>query len=428
MLNQSYRIVVLSFEGPDVYSFVGGLGVRVAELTQALSDSALDTQLIFIGEPDAPAVERVTPHLELRRWSQWISQHHRDGVYDGEAGKVLDYGRSVPPYLIDELIAPAAERGEKVLVLAEDWQTADAVILLDRMLRGRGLRHAATLIWNANNTYGFERIDLPSLAAAATITAVSKYMKFELAAVGVPSLVIPNGIPPRLLIRPAEAHVAAIREAVGTRPFFAKVGRYSPDKAWFQAIDAIAELREQGIPARLVVRGGKEAYGEEVMARARSRGLRVVEVRAAGRDIAQIRDAISASDGDIIDLRAFLEEPLLYALYAAADAVLANSKKEPFGLVGLEVMAAGGVAVCGSTGEEYAEPFVNAVVTDTDDGRELATSLEALVRDPALASSLRAAGRITAERYVWPVVIETLMRKLPFVEALQHGHRHMSMI
>jgi glycosyltransferase involved in cell wall biosynthesis len=417
---QSYRVVVLSFEGPDAYSFVGGLGVRVAELTQALSEAEIQTQLVFIGEPDAPAVERVSRFLELRRWGQWISEHHRGGVYDGEAGKVLDYSRSVPPFLVDEIIAPAAARGERVLILAEDWQTADAVILLDRMLRGRGLRHAATMIWNANNTYGFEKVDMKALAAACTLTAVSKYMKFELAAVGVPSLVIPNGIPPRLLKGPSESHIKAIRDAVGSRPFFAKVGRYSPDKAWFQAIDGIAGLREQGIPARLIVRGGKEPYGEEVMARARKRGLRVVEVRAAGRDVTQVCDAIKASDGHIIDLRAFLEEPLLYALYAAADGVLANSKKEPFGLVGLEVMAAGGIAICGSTGEEYAEPFVNAVVTDTDNGSELSTALEALVRDPELGKAMRAAGKSTAARYVWPTIIETLWRKLPFVEYLQH--------
>lgn len=420
MEKQSYRVVVLSFEGPDAYSFVGGLGVRIAELTQALSEAEIPTQLIFIGEPDAPAIERVSPDLELRRWGQWISAHHRGGVYDGEAGKVLDFSRSVPLFLAEEVIPTAAARGEKILVLAEDWQTADAIILLDRMLRGRGLRHAATLIWNANNTYGFERVDMPALAAAATLTAVSKFMKFELAAFGVPSLVIPNGIPPRLLSGPSEAHVRAIREAVGSRPFFAKVGRYTADKAWFQAVDGIAGLREQGIPARLIVRGGKEPYGEEVMAQARRRGLRVVEVRSAGREVTEICDAIKASDGHIIDLRAFLEEPLLYALYAAADGVLANSKKEPFGLVGLEVMAAGGIAVCGSTGEEYAAPFVNALVTDTDDGRELSTVLATLLQDPELGKSIRNAGKETARRYLWPTIIEMLWRKLPFIEELQH--------
>ncbi len=421
MSQQSYRVVVLSFEGPDAYSFVGGLGVRVAELTQALSEAGLDTHLVFVGSPDAPAVERVGPRLELRRWGQWISAHHRDGVYDGEPGKVLDYARSVPPFLVEDVIEPASRRGEHVLVLAEDWQTADALISLDRMLRGRGLRHAATLIWNANNTYGFERIDLQGLAAAATLTAVSKYMKFELALAGVPSLVIPNGIPTRLLAGPDEGDVQLLRAAMAGSPFFIKVGRYSPDKAWFQAVDAIAALRASGIPARLIVRGGKEAYGVEVLARARHLGLRVAEVRAAGREVQHIHDALKNCDADVLDVRAFLEEPVLYALYAAADAVLANSKKEPFGLVGLEVMAAGGVAVCGSTGEEYAEPFVNAIVTDTEEGRELATALATLLRDPAMGPAIRAAGLETARRYVWPVVIETLQRKLPFIGSLQHG-------
>lgn len=416
---QAYRVVVLSFEGPDAYSFVGGLGVRVDELTRALSDAGYETQLFFVGDPEGAPVERVAEHLELRRWGQWISALHRGGVYEGEDGKVLDFGRSVPPFLVDEVIAPAAARGERVLVLAEDWQTADAVIHLDRMLRGRGLRGAATLLWNANNTYGFERTNMPALAAAATITAVSKYMKFELAAAGVSGLVVPNGIPPRLLHGPDPQAVAALRQAVGGRPFYAKVGRYSPDKAWFQAIDAIAVLREQGIPARLVVRGGKETYGEEVFARARRAGLRVVEVRAAGRDLDAICTALAAADGDIVDLRAYLEQPILYALYAAADAVLANSRKEPFGLVGLEVMAAGGVAVCGSTGEEYAEPFGNAIVVDTDDGRELAAALSALERDPDLAQRIRAGGLPTAQRFTWPSIINTLEQKLPFIEASQ---------
>jgi glycosyltransferase involved in cell wall biosynthesis len=397
---QAYRVVVLSFEGPDPYSFVGGLGVRVDE---------------------AAPVEQVAPNLELRRWSQWISALHSGGVYEGEEGKVADYARSVPPFIVDEVVAPAAERGERVLVLAEDWQTAEAVIHLDRMLRARGLRHAATILWNANNTYGFERINMHALAAACTITAVSKYMKFELATVGVPALVVPNGIPTRLLDGPKQSDVDALREAVGTdTPFYAKVGRYSPDKAWFQAIDAMAALRAEGVNARLVVRGGKEAYGEEVFARARRAGLRVVEVRSAGRSLQDICTALSAADGDIIDLRAYLEQPLLYALYAAADAVLANSKKEPFGLVGLEVMAAGGVPVCGSTGEEYAEPSSNAIVVDTDDGVELATALAALARDPAYASRIRRAGHTTAERYTWPSIIRTLEEKLPFIEYSQH--------
>jgi len=81
-------------------------------------------------------------------------------------------------------------------------------------------------------------------------------------------------------------------------------------------------------------------------------------------------------------------------------------------LVGLEVMAASGVAVTGSTGEDYAQSFENAVVCDTGDGRELAAYLGALIADPALARSIRAAGAATAERYTWPTVLEILARKI----------------
>ena len=81
-------------------------------------------------------------------------------------------------------------------------------------------------------------------------------------------------------------------------------------------------------------------------------------------------------------------------------------------------MAAGGIAICGATGEEYAEPFVNAIVCDTSDGRELATYLKALFDDPSLASELRAHGAETAERYTWDHALTALDRKIAYVDAL----------
>ena len=94
---------------------------------------------------------------------------------------------------------PAHARGERVLVIAEEWQTANVAIAIDRLARERGVRAGLTLMWNANNTYGFEKIHWPTLTRAAAVTAVSKYMKFELAQWGVHALVIPNGIDPALL-------------------------------------------------------------------------------------------------------------------------------------------------------------------------------------------------------------------------------------
>jgi glycosyltransferase involved in cell wall biosynthesis len=243
-------------------------------------------------------------------------------------------------------------------------------------------------------------------------------MKFELLSWGVPSLVIPNGLDERLLAGADPHLVDAFRRAFGTRKTLVKVGRFDPDKNWLQAVDALAELREGGVDAIMVVRGGREAYGEVVFNRAHERGLMVERLEYEGNDPQRIAEGIAMANGPIVHLRAFLDEATLFGLYAAADAVLANSGKEPFGLVGLEVMAAGGIAVCGATGEEYAEPFVNAIVCDTSDGRELATYLRAVFADPARQAELRAAGKETAMRFTWPAAIAALERKIGYVDAV----------
>jgi glycosyltransferase involved in cell wall biosynthesis len=87
-------------------------------------------------------------------------------------------------------------------------------------------------------------------------------------------------------------------------------------------------------------------------------------------------------------------------------------------LVGLEVIAAGGIAVCGSTGEEYADPFVNAIVCDTSDGRELASYLRALLANPALADGIRRVGAETAERYSWGHSLTALDLKIDYIDAI----------
>src|SRR5580700_4892164 len=142
--------VLLAFEGPDPYSLVGGLGTRVTELSAALAEAGIRTTLVFVGDPTRPAVERPAANLEYRRWCQWISEHHPGGVYDGEWGKSADFTSSVPPFVVDSIVEPAARRGEDVLVIAEDWQTAPAALELDRLLEERHLRERAILMWNTN--------------------------------------------------------------------------------------------------------------------------------------------------------------------------------------------------------------------------------------------------------------------------------------
>lgn len=409
------RAVVLSFEGPDRYAMVGGLGVRASELSVALADTGFETDLIYVGDPTLPAVEQRGERLTLRRWCQWISAYHPQGVYDGEWGKINDYGSSVPPFLLANVVEPAAARGERVIVLAEDWQVVPAVLGLDVHLRRAGLREAVTIAWNANNTYGFDTIDFAALADAAHITCVSRYMKFELALRGAESLVIPNGIPERIFDEVKASDVAYLRRIFNGRHMLLKVGRFDPDKRWLQAIDAIADLRGQGTQVQLVVRGGKEPYANVVFGRAYERGLRIEDVSFESPTMESIADAISRSQADIVNVRSFLPDAMLFTLYGAVDAVLANSGKEPFGLVGLEVMAAGGIAVCGSTGEDYARAFDNAVVCDTSDPLELATYLDRLFANSAIQSRIRENAPQTARQFSWPNVLDVLDAKVAFM-------------
>jgi glycosyltransferase involved in cell wall biosynthesis len=88
--------------------------------------------------------------------------------------------------------------------------------------------------------------------------------------------------------------------------------------------------------------------------------------------------------------------------------------------VGLEVMAAGGLAVTGSTGEDYAEAYRNAVVLETDDPIEIVTELTLLKERPRLVEAMRRRGRVTARDYLWEKVIDRqLLLRIGFAAARQ---------
>ena len=198
--------------------------------------------------------------MQLVRWGQQISDRYRNGVYEGELAKIRDLTASLPDALIESIIQPAAEAGRITAVLCEEWHTAWFCRALSDRLYALGLRQNAVLLWNANNLFGFEAIDWPVLEFVASITTVSKYMKHLMWPYGVNPVVIPNGIPESALVEVDMSAARAIRAAAGTPCLAFKIGRFSPDKRWTQAIAAIAELRTEGVPARMLIRGGMEPY------------------------------------------------------------------------------------------------------------------------------------------------------------------------
>ncbi|HEX6538304.1 MAG TPA: glycosyltransferase [Candidatus Dormibacteraeota bacterium] len=412
---RTLEVVMVSFEGPDQYSQAGGLGVRARELCRALAQHGFATTLVFVGDPKRPMQEE-DAGVCLVRWAQQLSRRHPSGVYEGEHEKMAELNRTLPGWLIDTVVRPAVSRGRVVAVLCEEWHTAVFARVLSDMLHARRLRDRVALLWNANNSFGFEGIDWPALDYVAAITTVSRYMKHLMWPFGVNPLVIPNGIPTGSLTPPDAVAVRAIRAGAGTNCLAFKIGRFSPDKRWQQAVAAIAELRTEGVPARLLMRGGIEPYGAEVLATAARAGLQVADWHEPVEDASGIVAALSATDGaPIVNLRRFLPDAVIAEIDAAATAVLANSRHEPFGLVGLEAMAAGGVALVGATGEEYARPYGNAIVVETDDPSEVSSALSGLVAQPALARRLRRAARRDAADFSWPLVVDGLVERLRFV-------------
>jgi glycosyltransferase involved in cell wall biosynthesis len=328
------------------------------------------------------------------------------GVYDGDDAKCSDYAASLAPFLCREVLLPHLRAGGRSLILAEEWQTAHAVLHLDGLLQREGLRPQVRILWNANNTFGFHQVPWKGLAGAALITTVSRYMKQRMQELDVEGIVIPNGLSPDAFDPPDRAVVAALRARFRGRTLLAKMARWHPDKRWLETLEAVDEMKRELWRPLLLARGGSEPHGDEVLRAAAARGLRVVD-RAWTRPGAQgLLEALDDTErADVVNLRSYVDPDARRALFRSVDAVLANSHHEPFGLVGLEAMASGGVACTGSSGEDYAVPGHNAIVLQTGEPRELLTLFGRLRAHPHEARALRRAGRVTARRYAWSRVV-----------------------
>jgi glycosyltransferase involved in cell wall biosynthesis len=420
-LPEDVQFHVLSFEGPDPYARIGGLETRVAGICEALVGAGHDTHLWFIGDPELPGHER-REGLALHRWCQWLSRYHPNGVYDGQESKVPDYAASLPPVLVYEKLLPHVRAGGSAVVLAEEWQTVDAVLHLDFLLRAERIKPKVRVLWNANNVFGFEHIDWPRLHAAARVTTVSRYMKQSMRSEGVEAITIPNGLSADAYHPPDRSAVAQLRRAFAGRAALTKMARWDPDKSWIETVEIVARLRALGQRPLLIARGGREPYGAEVIAQMRAAGLRIIERGYHTGDPRGLVQALSSvGNADVIQLVTHVDPDSRRALFRASDVVLANSAHEPFGLVGLEAMAVGGVACTGCSGEDYAMPGRNALVLQTNQPAEFIGLYRQLQADHAYETALRRAGRQTARHFSWPEVLRTnLVPRLELPLAAAH--------
>lgn len=165
----STRYLLLAFEGPDLYSRAGGLATRVNGLAPARAGLGCETDLIFVGDLDA-APEETWRGVRLHRILQDVSEPHPRDAYQGEEEKVRELTARLPAWAIERVLYPARLRGET-------WWSSPrigkplALIALSDAAWQAGLTETLTLVWNANNPFGFDRIDWRRLNFVANLTS-----------------------------------------------------------------------------------------------------------------------------------------------------------------------------------------------------------------------------------------------------------------
>ncbi|MET8651728.1 glycosyltransferase [Nocardia aurea] len=175
---------------------------------------------------------------------------------------------------------------------------------------------------------------------------------------------------------------------VGAHPLLVHCGRLSVEKRVDRSIEAVGELRKDGVAARLVVAGD---------------GPRREALERRARSLPALPDGSPA-----VHFTGFISDRTMVAkLLATADVSLAPGPHETFGLAALEALAAGTPVVasrssalvdivtaeCGAVAADHPSAFAHAV-----------TDVLAL---PTVGR--RRAARIRAEQFTWPRAVAGML-------------------
>ncbi len=162
------------------------------------------------------------------------------------------------------------------------------------------------------------------------------------------------------------------------RPYLLMVGTLEPRKNHITAFRALARLKAQGFPHRLVVVGGKGWLFEPIQRQVEALGLQ----------------------GDVLFAGHVADEDLP-GLYTGADCFLLPSLYEGFGLPILEAMACGAPVVCSNVSSLPEIAGSAALLVEPQDHEALAEAVRRVLVEPGLAAHLRQAGRLRAAQFRW---------------------------
>ncbi|MEN8150132.1 MAG: glycosyltransferase family 4 protein [Planctomycetota bacterium] len=162
-------------------------------------------------------------------------------------------------------------------------------------------------------------------------------------------------------------------------PYLLGVGELHPKKGFDLLLEAFREVGRERPDLYLLVPG---------------EGVERERLRRQAKDLGV---------GDRLVLPGHVRAADLPAYYAHAEAFALSSRREPFGIVALEAMAAGVPVVAARVGgvPEFVRDRANGLLVPPEDAAALAGALRTVLADRALAAGLVEEGRRTAERLTW---------------------------
>jgi glycosyltransferase involved in cell wall biosynthesis len=225
---------------------------------------------------------------------------------------------------------------------------------------------------------------------ADRIVAISRGVKDSLVRLGIASDKVRVIYNPQNLgsIASAIAGVSS-RPPVSSGPFtIVTAGRLSPQKDYPTLLQALREVCDSGVDARLIVLGN-------------------------GPDHAKLMKlAERLKIGSRIEWRGWLSDP--YPVMAAGDLFVLTSRWEGFGNVLVEAMACGVPVVATSSPgtREIVAVGADGLLVDHHEPAALAAALERVLSDQALHTRLAHGARASAERFALPAIAAAYDRVL----------------
>ena len=383
------RVLLLSWEYPPVV--VGGLGRHVHALATSLVDQGHEVAVVT-RHADGAAYDEILEGVRVVRVP--------DDPPTVPFTDLLAWTMAFNHALTRAALRVAGEL-EPDVVHAHDWLVAHAAATVKEHLRvplvatmhaTEAGRHQGWLPGPLNRA--IHSVEWWLTYEARRVVTCSAYMRWEVTRLFdlPPAKVdtVANGLDPAAF-RARPAAVAAARARYGDSsgvdgPLVVYSGRLEWEKGVQVLLAAMPRLRRRHPGLRLVVAGT---------------GTLTAELSATARRLRLGRSVTFAGQ---------LETSALASLLGAADAAVAPSLYEPFGLVALEAAAAGTPLVVSDTGglREIVHDGVTGLRVPPDDAPALSAALDRLLSDEVTARRLARAARAAVSSYRWPTVAAQL--------------------